>query len=211
MDLWLWFGLFFVFDYFFGSYVFFFSFLCNDIKCISLCNRSTNLIHSWLTSRGKAKYMKWETIAGLLTGFSTSLISIGIFRILHQMNSCMPQISVVNERLQAVRTVHMKRACFLVLYFAAVGYFIIRYGKMLGILKVWCSAHTQASNHILFLLYHENSDHRSCHPDVSCLTSSKNTELWHPCLSACWIVWYGNIAANRKSELTTVARRLLSD
>ncbi|KAL5181067.1 hypothetical protein HKD37_01G002071 [Glycine soja] len=64
---------------------------------------------SWLSSRGRTKHWRWETLAGVVTGFLTSLISITFIR----------------------------RACFLLAYLSFVAWLVIEYGKRLGLMDIF--------------------------------------------------------------------------
>lgn len=101
----------------------FFNCQAKDPSAIEMLRRyfilSLRILESWYTNRGRAWYWKWEAMAGLITGFSTSLISITMFRILQQVKSCLPQIC--------------KRACLFIAYFSVVGWLSIQYGKKLGL------------------------------------------------------------------------------
>ncbi|KAL3738576.1 hypothetical protein ACJRO7_020017 [Eucalyptus globulus] len=45
------------------------------------------IFKSWLTGKIRAKYWKWETIVGVITGFSTSLISMSLIKLFQQIKS----------------------------------------------------------------------------------------------------------------------------
>ncbi|KAF7829143.1 putative transmembrane protein [Senna tora] len=45
------------------------------------------MVTSWFSRRGRAKFLKWEVIAGVVTGFSTSLISIAFVKFLQRLLS----------------------------------------------------------------------------------------------------------------------------
>ncbi|XVE65408.1 hypothetical protein DITRI_Ditri07aG0178000 [Diplodiscus trichospermus] len=60
---------------------------------------STKILQSWFSSEGRARYWRWETVAGVFTGFSTSIITVSFIRILQHMKSWLPQ---------AINTIHMK-------------------------------------------------------------------------------------------------------
>jgi hypothetical protein len=84
----------------------------------------SRMFMTWLSSSRKAKYLRWDLIAGLITGFSTSLLSLSLARVLQRVIfSSFPQ-------LYALR---LKRAFFLVAYFCFVGWFLVQYGKKLGL------------------------------------------------------------------------------
>lgn len=99
-------------------------------------DRSTRLLQSWVASRGRSKYWRWETVAGIITGFSTSLISISLVRILHQVKSCLPRI-LKRLILSAVKSVRFRRAFFLVTYIIFMGWLAIEYGRRLGVSKIY--------------------------------------------------------------------------
>lgn len=96
------------------------------------------ILHSFfIKKKGKANHWRWETIAGIVTGFSTSLISISFIRILQQMKSRLPQSYVLRIVLQTIKTVFFNRACFLAAYFSIVGWLVIQYGKRLGLPEIY--------------------------------------------------------------------------
>ncbi|XP_059657009.1 uncharacterized protein LOC132303669 [Cornus florida] len=109
----------------------FFNCQANDPSTVEMLRRysvlSTRMLKSWFSSIRKAKYWKWEVIAGVVTGFSTSLISISLIRLLQQLKSCLP-------RIYAAR---LKRTCFFVAYFSFAGWLAIQYGKRLGLLEIF--------------------------------------------------------------------------
>ncbi|XP_021299557.1 uncharacterized protein LOC110428155 [Herrania umbratica] len=106
----------------------FFSCQAKDPSTFEMIERyliiSTKILYSWLSSKGRAIYWKWETIAGVVTGFSTSIITISFIRILQHMKSWLPQ---------ALNTVHTKRACFLLVYFSVMGWLVSQYWRRLNI------------------------------------------------------------------------------
>ncbi|KAB2070510.1 hypothetical protein ES319_A08G160200v1 [Gossypium barbadense] len=61
---------------------------------------SIKILKSWFSSEGYARYWKSEAIAGIVTGFSTSIITISFIRTLQHMKSWLPQ---------AINTLHIKR------------------------------------------------------------------------------------------------------
>ncbi|KHN41735.1 hypothetical protein glysoja_003475 [Glycine soja] len=71
--------------------------------------RAMEMAISWLSSRGRTKHWRWETLAGVVTGFLTSLISITFIR----------------------------RACFLLAYLSFVAWLVIEYGKRLGLMDIF--------------------------------------------------------------------------
>ena len=122
-------------------------FLCVAFECLFLNYliiiggsynvRSIKILQSSFSSRGGAKYWRWEMIAGVVTGFSTSLITISFIRLIHQMKLWLRHIWSPRVLPQAVNTVHLKRAGFLVIYFSVVIWLAMQYGKRLGILEIF--------------------------------------------------------------------------
>ncbi|KAL5143300.1 hypothetical protein HKD37_09G026287 [Glycine soja] len=74
-----------------------------------LGHRAMEMVISWFSSRGRTKHWRWETLAGVVTGFLTSLISITFIR----------------------------RACFLLAYLSFVAWLAIEYGKRLGLMDIF--------------------------------------------------------------------------
>ncbi|KAA8521264.1 hypothetical protein F0562_011899 [Nyssa sinensis] len=113
----------------------------NDPSTIEMLRRysilSPRILQSWFASRGRARYWRWEAIAGVVTGFSTSLISISLFRILQQMKSSLSRICTLRMLPLAVYTVRFKRACFFVAYFSFTGWLAIQYGNRLGLPEIF--------------------------------------------------------------------------
>ncbi|KAK9276048.1 hypothetical protein L1049_005579 [Liquidambar formosana] len=119
----------------------FFSCQAKDPSTFEMIRRytilSTRMLRSWFASRGRAKYWRWETVAGVVTGFSTSLISISFIRILQRMKSWLPRICIARRPQLAVCSTRFKRACFVVAYFSVMGWLAIQYGKRLGLPEVF--------------------------------------------------------------------------
>ncbi|KDP39747.1 hypothetical protein JCGZ_02767 [Jatropha curcas] len=87
--------------------------------------------------KGKHNYWRWETIAGIVTGFSTSLISISCIRFLHHMKFRLSQTYIAQMVMKTIKMVFFKRACFLLAYLSIVGWLLIQYGKRLGIPEIY--------------------------------------------------------------------------
>jgi hypothetical protein len=119
----------------------FFSCQANDPSTIEMIRRysilSIKILQSWISSRGRAKFWRWEMVAGIVTGFSTSLITISLIRLIHQMKSWLPHLCAPRLLPQAVNTVHLKRAGFLVVYFSVVIWLAMQYGKRLGLPEIF--------------------------------------------------------------------------
>ncbi|KAF9689566.1 hypothetical protein SADUNF_Sadunf01G0105500 [Salix dunnii] len=94
---------------------------------------SKEMLHSLLVQKKrKAGYWRWETVAGVIAGFSTSIITISFIRILQHIKSWFHLTSVASM-FSHTNIVFFKRACFLVAYFSFMGWLTIQYGKRLGL------------------------------------------------------------------------------
>lgn len=105
---------------------------------------STEMLMSWLSptgGRGKKRYIRWETIAGAVTGFLTSLLTIALGRILYLLKSRITGMCRVRMQPLTIYLVRLKRACFLVAYFSFVSWLAIQYWGKLGLLDIF-GAHT---------------------------------------------------------------------
>ncbi|KAJ7943946.1 Exopolysaccharide production negative regulator [Quillaja saponaria] len=118
-----------------------FSCQANGPSAIEMIRRYSNLsaeiMHSWFSSRGRARYWKWETIFGVVTGFSTSLISISFFKLLQQLLSSLRQICVTRILPIAFNPVRVRRACLLVAYCSFVAWLAIQYVKRLHLMEIF--------------------------------------------------------------------------
>ncbi|XP_061953087.1 uncharacterized protein LOC133675651 [Populus nigra] len=97
---------------------------------------SKEMLHSSLVQKkGKAGYWRWETIAGVIAGFSTSIITISFIRILQHIKSWF-RLPSVARMFSHNNIVFFKRACFLVAYISFMGWLTIQYGKRLGLPEI---------------------------------------------------------------------------
>ncbi|KAM4085165.1 hypothetical protein ACJW30_10G006500 [Castanea mollissima] len=119
----------------------FFSCQARDPSTIEMIRRysilSIKILQSSFSIRGGAKFWRWEMIAGVVTGFSTSLITISFLRLIHQMKLWLPYIWSPRVLPQAVNAVYLKRAGFIVIYFSVVIWLAMQYGKRLGIPEIF--------------------------------------------------------------------------
>ncbi|KAJ6946647.1 hypothetical protein NC651_001372 [Populus alba x Populus x berolinensis] len=95
---------------------------------------SKEMLHSSLVQKkGKADY--WRCIAGVIAGFSTSIIIISFIIILQHIKSCFHLPSVA-RMFSHTNIVFFKRTCFLVAYISFMGWLTIQYGKRLGLPEI---------------------------------------------------------------------------
>lgn len=100
--------------------------------------RAMEMINSWFSDKGKrAKYWRWETIAGVVTGFSTSLISITFMRFLQLLLSSSYRSFAAWILRWHINVVLIRRACFLLAYLSFVAWLAIQYGKRLGLMDIF--------------------------------------------------------------------------
>ncbi|XP_040987493.1 uncharacterized protein LOC121235236 isoform X1 [Juglans microcarpa x Juglans regia] len=97
----------------------------------------TKILQSWISSMGREKYLRLEMVAGVVTGFLSSLISISFLRLIHQMKLWLLLIRAPRALLQVANTARLKRASFLVVYFCFVGWLAIQYGEKLGLPEIF--------------------------------------------------------------------------
>ncbi|KAK6934884.1 hypothetical protein RJ641_035039 [Dillenia turbinata] len=112
----------------------------NDPSAIEMFKRysvlSTRVLPSWFFGR-RARYWRWETIAGVVTGFSTSLVSISLVKIFQLLKPHLSQIFAVRTLPLAAFTACFKRGCFLVVYFSFVGWLAIHHVKRHGLPEIF--------------------------------------------------------------------------
>lgn len=96
---------------------------------------STDMLMTWLsqTGRGKGRYARWEILAGVISGFMTSLITVALGRMLYLLKSRIVGMLWVRD----VYLIRLKRACFLVAYFSFVSWLAIQYWEKLGLLDIF--------------------------------------------------------------------------
>ncbi|MED6147410.1 hypothetical protein PIB30_043805 [Stylosanthes scabra] len=100
-------------------------------------NMAVEMARSWFSGSIRTKYWKWETIAGLVAGFSTSLISITFFRVIQLLLSKTYRGFVSWILSRRVNAVLIKRACFLLAYLSFVAWLAVEYGKRLGLMDIF--------------------------------------------------------------------------
>ncbi|KAF4378553.1 hypothetical protein CsatB_003049 [Cannabis sativa] len=119
----------------------FFSCQAKDPSTFEMIKRyvflSMKILQSWVISKNKSKYWRWEMIAGVITGFSTSLISISFVMLLQQMKYSFPGFAAVRNVLRALLRIPFSRTCFLVVYFSVAGWLALQYGRRLGVLQIF--------------------------------------------------------------------------
>lgn len=102
----------------------FFSCQADDPSAVEMLWRylilTFKILQSWFSGDERTSYWRWETIAGAVSGFSTSLITICVFRILQHTKSWLS-------------TVQLKRIGFLLVYLSFMGWLAYQYWKRLNL------------------------------------------------------------------------------
>ncbi|CAN7081275.1 unnamed protein product [Brassica oleracea var. botrytis] len=95
--------------------------------------RFSKLLQSWLSVNGRGKYWRYDMIAGIVSGFSTSILTVFIVRILRHAKSWFPRAccSVRSQLSKVNLLVQVKRACLVVVYFSILGWMATQYLKIL--------------------------------------------------------------------------------
>ncbi|KAJ4899899.1 Uncharacterized protein Rs2_13850 [Raphanus sativus] len=93
----------------------------------------SKLLQSWLSVNGRRKYWRYDVIAGIVSGFSTSIITVFIVRILRHAKSWFPRAccSVRSQLSKVNLLVQVKRACLVLVYFSILGWMATQYLKIL--------------------------------------------------------------------------------
>ncbi|KAG2245339.1 hypothetical protein Bca4012_079980 [Brassica carinata] len=93
----------------------------------------SKLLQSWLSVNGRRKYWRYDVIAGIVSGFSTSILTVFIVRILRHAKSWFPRAccSVRSQLSKVNLLVQVKRACLVVVYFSILGWMATQYLKIL--------------------------------------------------------------------------------
>lgn len=98
---------------------------------------STKLLQSWYSSKGRGRYWKLEVVAGVVSGFLASFISMAFLRLVHHVKLRLLNIHAPRVLPHSIILARLKRACFLVMYFSLVGWLAIQYSKRLGLLEIF--------------------------------------------------------------------------
>ncbi|KAG5413432.1 hypothetical protein IGI04_000999 [Brassica rapa subsp. trilocularis] len=93
----------------------------------------SKLLQSWFNGKGRPKYWRYDVIAGIVSGFSTSIIAVFVVRILSNAKSWFPRACCsVKSKLSKVNLlVQVKRACLVIAYFYILGWMATQYLKIL--------------------------------------------------------------------------------
>lgn len=95
------------------------------------------MVISWLSTRGRTKRWRWEALAGVVTGFLTSLISITFIRVLQLLLSSLYHSFTKWIFPCRANAVLIRRTCFLLAYLSFVAWLAIEYGKRLGLIDLF--------------------------------------------------------------------------
>ncbi|XP_062120577.1 uncharacterized protein LOC133834837 [Humulus lupulus] len=91
----------------------FFSCQAKDPSTFEMIKRyvllSMKILQSWVLSKDKSKYWRWEMVAGVITGFSTSLISISFVMLLQRIKYSLPGFTAVRNVLRDLLRIPFSR------------------------------------------------------------------------------------------------------
>ncbi|KAL0447694.1 UNVERIFIED_CONTAM: hypothetical protein Slati_1897300 [Sesamum latifolium] len=93
----------------------------------------TRILKSWFFSWESVNQWRWDVIAGLITGFTTSLLSITLIGLLRPLISITRRLVASWTLAQYPSTILLKRACFFAVYFSFMSWVTIHYVKRLGL------------------------------------------------------------------------------
>ncbi|KAI4370785.1 hypothetical protein MLD38_019095 [Melastoma candidum] len=87
------------------------------------------ILESLITDKSRSRFLQWEAVAGLITGFFTSIVSIRLIRLLNSWRS------ICSFRmLSSVAWVNwLKRACLFIAYVSFTLWLAVQYGKRIGL------------------------------------------------------------------------------
>ncbi|KAL0738015.1 hypothetical protein Bca4012_014225 [Brassica carinata] len=93
----------------------------------------SKLLQSWSSVNGRRKYWRYDVITCIVSGFSTSIITVFMVRILRHAKSWFPRAccSVRSQLSKVNLLVQVKRACLVVVYFSILGWMATQYLKIL--------------------------------------------------------------------------------
>lgn len=97
-------------------------------------DRFTRILKSWFYGTSSIGLWRWDVIAGLVTGFSTSLISFSLVGFLRPLMAFICRFCAVRELPHSPSTILLKRACLFALYVSIMSWVTIQYIKRLGFL-----------------------------------------------------------------------------
>ncbi|GAU31676.1 hypothetical protein TSUD_222800 [Trifolium subterraneum] len=107
-------------------------------KIIQYFTQAMETINYSFSDKGRrAKYWRWEILVGVISGISTSLISITFIMFLKLLLSSLRQPFAAWILSWRVNAVLIRRTCFLVAYISFVAWLAIEYGKKLGLMDIF--------------------------------------------------------------------------
>lgn len=97
---------------------------------------SLEMLKSLLSDGPSFINWRWDIVAGAITGFSSSLLSLGLVAVLHQFKSFLRQIYRRGVCARSPNLVQFKRICLLIAYFSFMGWLGMQYLKKLGLSEI---------------------------------------------------------------------------
>ncbi|KAK6117031.1 hypothetical protein DH2020_049275 [Rehmannia glutinosa] len=93
----------------------------------------TRILKSWFSSWGSINRWRWDVIAGAITGFITSLLSITLIGFLRPLISIIRRLFASWMSGPYPSNILIKRVCFFAVYFSFMSWVTIQYAKRLGL------------------------------------------------------------------------------
>lgn len=108
----------------------------NDPSSFEMLRRysivSMRILKSWITSSRPVGHWRLDVVAGVMTGFCTSLVTVGLASVLHQLKSSLHGYTAERMHLSSC-AVYIKRACFFIAYFSFMGCLALMYLRRIGL------------------------------------------------------------------------------
>ncbi|KAL3500100.1 hypothetical protein ACH5RR_039193 [Cinchona calisaya] len=112
----------------------------NDPSTVEMLRRysilSMRILKSWIMSSRSLEHWRFDVVAGVITGFFTSLLTVGLARILYQLKSSLHLYFQQRMNSPLSNAVHFRRACFFLAYFSFMGWLASLYIKRIGLPEI---------------------------------------------------------------------------
>ncbi|KAL1569245.1 hypothetical protein AAHA92_00744 [Salvia divinorum] len=93
----------------------------------------TRLLKSWLSGWGSIHLWRWDLIAGAISGFVMSLLSVPFIGVVYPLLAILRRLFASWTSMPYPSTILLKRVCFFGVYFSFMSWVTIQYVKRLGL------------------------------------------------------------------------------
>ncbi|XP_057766683.1 uncharacterized protein LOC130987089 isoform X1 [Salvia miltiorrhiza] len=93
----------------------------------------TRLLKSWFSSWGSIYLWRWDLIAGVISGFIMSLLSVTLIGVVYPLISIIRRLFASWTSMSHPSSILLKRVCFFAVYFSFMSWVTIQYVKRLGL------------------------------------------------------------------------------